>query len=133
MSFALQEQTVSNSEVTHGPNHLESHRGQRQRAGRGLWEAEEHLLPAFVLFLLGLLFHPFRDWWKGLATPNCCSGFLLVLGGVWEETTLDRRLSFFKHLMPYASQEPGKVFSCPKRRNVIVSRATVQFCFVVQL
>lgn len=100
---------------------------------RGLWEAEEHLLPAFVLFLLGLLFHPFRDWWKGLATPNCCSGFLLVLGGVWEETTLDRRLSFFKHLMPYASQEPGKVFSCPKRRNVIVSRATVQFCFVVQL
>lgn len=100
---------------------------------RGLWEAEEHLLPAFVLFLLGLLFHPFRDWWKGLATPNCCSGFLLVLGGVWEETTLDRRLAFFKHLMPYASQEPGKVFRCPKRRNVIVSRATVQFCFVVQL
>lgn len=97
---------------------------------RGLWETEEHLLPAFVLSLLGLLFHPFSDWRKVLATPNCCSGFLLVLGGVWEETTLDRRLSFFKNLMPYPSQGPGKVFSCPDLEECycVSSYGTVLFC-----
>lgn len=123
----FQEQTFSNSEVTHGPNHLES---QRQRAAQGLWETEEHLLPAFVLSLLGLLFHPFSDWRKGLATPNCCSGFLLVLGGVWEETILDRRLSFFKNLMTYPSQEPGEVFSCPnlEERYCVSSYGTVLLC-----
>lgn len=107
---AFKDRPSVTSEVTHW-NHLESHRGQLQRASLGLlgkWGAPASCLCPLSL-RLWLHLHPFSDWWKGLATLNHHSGFLLAFGNVWIDRWLDRRVSFFKNLMtlPFTESRQG--------------------------
>lgn len=130
----FQEHTFSTSKVTHGTTWKTTEVSCRG-PGQGLWETEEHLLPAFVLYLrLWLHLHPFSDWWKGLATPNCSSGFFAGFGWYLErENTGQTGLIFSRIWWLTLLRNQARTSSIQIWRNIIVSQAKEQVCFVVQL